>query len=49
MGFEMKRKIGTMFEIYIDIRGISKDSCLRYQELVVGNLYLVCSVSAPGS
>ena len=35
----MKRKTGTLFEIYIDVRGISKYSCLRYQELDVDSLY----------
>ena len=45
----MQRKIGTMFEIYIDIRGISKYSYLRYPELAMGSLYLISSVSAPDS
>ena len=45
----MKREIETMLEIYIDIRGISKYSCLRYQEFAVGNLYFISSVSAPDS
>ena len=38
--------------ICIDIRGISKYSCLSYQELAVGDLYLISSelaISAPDS
>ena len=38
-----------VLEIYIDIRGISKYSCLRYQKLAVGKLYLISAVSAPYS